>query len=202
MKVAVLSVALLFSILLCPLAQAKALLEGVQDDLQEIDLDNVAVLETPLVGTTSSASARPSPCMATTPQIIPVHPSTAQCTPTDPPDNSTALQILPRELLFLGPHSIPIPVPPAPPGCPRLQPPAPAVPLGQAPSASGQKQLLHPIAPLRPLSQGPPCFSLPPSAAQCPQSVSNAVFVPSPQLLKRWRLFCGRSAWLPLWVPR
>ncbi|KAM3654237.1 uncharacterized protein VK521_017162 isoform 1-T1 [Ammospiza maritima maritima] len=88
MKVAVLSVALLFSILLCPLAQAKghrmplrrcpppkmpgshhgqpphagswsgsgqwtgsspqALLEGTQDDLWELDLDNVAVLETPL----------------------------------------------------------------------------------------------------------------------------------------------------------
>ncbi|XP_059716905.1 uncharacterized protein LOC132334783 isoform X21 [Haemorhous mexicanus] len=63
MKVAVLSVALLFSILLCPPAQAKphkiqsrpslcspfqALLEGTQDDLRELDLDNVVVLETPL----------------------------------------------------------------------------------------------------------------------------------------------------------
>ncbi|XP_059716955.1 uncharacterized protein LOC132334803 isoform X6 [Haemorhous mexicanus] len=35
MKVAVLSVALLFSILLCPPAKAKALLEGTQDDLRE-----------------------------------------------------------------------------------------------------------------------------------------------------------------------
>ncbi|XP_064256697.1 cytochrome P450 4F3-like [Passer domesticus] len=48
MKVAVLSVALLFCILLCPPAQAKALLEGTQDDLRELDLDNVVNLETPL----------------------------------------------------------------------------------------------------------------------------------------------------------
>ncbi|TRZ07092.1 hypothetical protein HGM15179_020014, partial [Zosterops borbonicus] len=43
MKVAVLSVALLFSILLCPPAQAKALLEGTQDDLHELDLGNVEI---------------------------------------------------------------------------------------------------------------------------------------------------------------
>ncbi|XP_059716885.1 uncharacterized protein LOC132334783 isoform X4 [Haemorhous mexicanus] len=119
MKVAVLSVALLFSILLCPPAQAKglrmpldrcpppkmpgpprgplpnqgswsesgagpvpqALLEGTQDDLRELDLDNVVVLETP-------AGVRPSPFMATTAQAIPVCPSTAQCTPPDSPDNA------------------------------------------------------------------------------------------------------------------
>ncbi|XP_059716882.1 uncharacterized protein LOC132334783 isoform X1 [Haemorhous mexicanus] len=59
----------------------QALLEGTQDDLRELDLDNVVVLETP-------AGVRPSPFMATTAQAIPVCPSTAQCTPPDSPDNA------------------------------------------------------------------------------------------------------------------
>ncbi|XP_064496765.1 (3R)-3-hydroxyacyl-CoA dehydrogenase-like [Pseudopipra pipra] len=54
MKVAVLSVALLFTILLSPPADAKALLAGTQNDLQ-VDLVDVGILKTAQVGTRSSA---------------------------------------------------------------------------------------------------------------------------------------------------
>ncbi|XP_059716951.1 uncharacterized protein LOC132334803 isoform X3 [Haemorhous mexicanus] len=113
MKVAVLSVALLFSILLCPLAQAKALLEGTQDDLRELDLDNVAVLETP-------AGVRPSPFMATTAQAIPVCPSTGQCTPPDSPDNAFPQGSSPGKPFPRAPAAIPSRSPQDPldePGC-------------------------------------------------------------------------------------
>ncbi|XP_037981907.1 vegetative cell wall protein gp1-like [Motacilla alba alba] len=159
MKVAVLSVALLFSILLCPPAQAKALLEGTQDDLRELDLDNVAVLETPLVGTTSSAGVRPSPCLATPAQAIPVGPSTAQCSPADSPDNALPQGCYPGK-----------PLPRAPAAFPSLSPQEPLDEPGHSPCPScaswpgalcfwaGAQQLLHPIAPAAP-SPRPPLLS-------------------------------------------
>ncbi|TRZ08105.1 hypothetical protein HGM15179_019003 [Zosterops borbonicus] len=107
MKVAVLRVALLFSILLCSLAEAK------------MDLDNVEILK--IVGTMSSAGVTPSPCIVTTLQTIPVCPSIAECTPTDTPDNTPDPWSFASEPLDKDPCCIPIPVTPGPhlddPGC-------------------------------------------------------------------------------------
>ena len=131
----------------------------------QVDVDNVDILKTALVGTRSSAGVRPSPCMATTPQAIPCCPSTAQCSPADTPVTSPALQILPREPLAKGPCCIPILGPQHPLQGPGRSPfPSCASWPGPHCLGAGAQQLLHPIAARRPLPQGPLCFPL---SSQC-----------------------------------
>lgn len=95
------------------------------------------------------------------------------------------------------------PCSPSSPAWPRMQPLPQLCLLARTPVLVGRSAAAPaPHCSCRPLLQGALAFPFPPSPAQCPQCVSNAAFVPRPCWVKSCGTFCGRSAWLPLWMPR